>query len=69
MALRQGKAAEIANRLLAEHRIVVKTVPPPLVVQPGLAPEDYNALRFSTHVFNREADIDALAEALAKLVG
>lgn len=69
VGLGKGKAAEIANRLLAEHRIVVKTVPATLVVQPGLAPEDYNALRFSTHIFNREADIDAAADALAKLVG
>jgi selenocysteine lyase/cysteine desulfurase len=69
VTLRKGRAAEIANRLFTEHRIVVKAVPSTLVVQPGLAAEDYNALRFSTHIFNREADTDAAADALARLLG
>lgn len=44
----------IYKRLHAEHDILVKVVPKP----------EYNALRFSTHIYNREEDLDRTAELL-----
>jgi selenocysteine lyase/cysteine desulfurase len=46
---------------------VVKAVPPTLAVAAGMAAEDYNALRFSTHIFNTEDEVDAAAEALGRV--
>lgn len=43
---------------LRERDIVVKVIPRPA----------YNGLRFSTHVYNSEADVDRLLAALAELV-
>lgn len=64
VAVGRGRAADLVNRLFAERKIVVKLVPPTLVVDPSLASEDYNALRFSTHIFNDETELDRLTEAL-----
>ncbi|NQU12434.1 aminotransferase class V-fold PLP-dependent enzyme [bacterium] len=69
VALTKGRSAAVADRLFKERRIVVKVVPSTLVVDPAIAPQDYNALRFSTHVFNSEAEIDATADALAEMMG
>ena len=64
-ALQQGSSREVIQRL-SERNILVKQVPSTNVVDGRLTPEDYNAMRFSTHIFNSEADIDRLAEALAQ---
>jgi selenocysteine lyase/cysteine desulfurase len=68
MAVGRGRVADLVNRLFAERKIVVKLVPPTLVVDSALASEDYNALRFSTHIFNDENEVDRLAEALKAAV-
>lgn len=57
--LRTGKNQAIYERLLAEHNIVVKVVPKP----------EYNALRFSTHVYNCEDDLDRTAALLERFLG
>jgi len=57
-ALRTGKNQQIYERLHSEHDIVVKVVPKP----------EYNALRFSTHVYNREEDLDRTADVLAAML-
>jgi selenocysteine lyase/cysteine desulfurase len=57
-ALTAGKSQTVADRLHDEHDIVVKVVPKP----------ELNALRFSTHVYNREADLDRTAELLAAML-
>ncbi len=53
------KADDLCNRLLARHRVVVKIVPG----------EWFNGHRISTHLFNTDEDVDALAEALKAELG
>lgn len=50
------KAHDLYQRLLDRHRVVVKVVPG----------NWFNGHRISTHLFNTEADVDALATALAR---
>lgn len=50
------KAHDLYQRLLDRHRVVVKVVPG----------NWFNGHRVSTHLFNTEADVDALATALAR---
>jgi selenocysteine lyase/cysteine desulfurase len=57
-SLLRGSHEKVYQQLHAEHEILVKVVPKP----------EYNALRFSTHVFNREEELDRTADALASLV-
>jgi len=66
-ALRKARSAAVADQLFKEHRIIVKVLPPTLIVDPTITAEDYNAIRISTHVFNSEAQIDQTAEALREL--
>ena len=57
--LTKGKNGEIYDRLHKEFNIVVKVAAKP----------EYNALRFSTHIYNTEREIDKTAEALTKILG
>lgn len=52
------KNEEVYKRLYDEHDILVKVVPK----------AEYNALRFSTHVYNREEDIERTAEVLSAML-
>lgn len=56
--LKSGKNGEAYERLLRDHRVVVKVVP--------IAA--YNALRFSTHYVADEAGIDRAADAIAAVL-
>lgn len=56
--LKSAKNGEVYDKLHKEHDIVVKHVPK----------ADYNALRFSTHVYNNEDEIDRTADILAKML-
>ena len=56
--LKKGENQEIYERLHAEHDILVKVVPKP----------DADALRFSTHIYNREEDLDRVADVLAVML-
>src|SRR5437762_767102 len=56
-ALAKGSNQQVYERLHREHDIVVKVVPKP----------EYNALRFSTHIYNREEDLDRTAEILGAM--
>ncbi|ODT99608.1 MAG: hypothetical protein ABS79_04270, partial [Planctomycetes bacterium SCN 63-9] len=56
--LKKGKMSEIYERLHKEHHIVVKAVPK----------AEYNAFRFSTHIYNTEQQIDTTAEVLAGIL-
>jgi selenocysteine lyase/cysteine desulfurase len=38
-----------------------------MIVTDALQSRSYNALRFSTHIYNSEAELDRLTEALEKL--
>jgi selenocysteine lyase/cysteine desulfurase len=57
-ALLRGNNEKVYERLHREHDILVKVVPKP----------EYNALRFSTHVYNREEELDRTACAIATLL-
>ena len=63
----EGKAAGDIYRALRERDIVTKALPSTMVVTDALQPRNYNALRFSTHIYNSEAELDRLTEALAEL--
>ena len=63
----EGRDAGDMYRALRERDIVVKALPATMVVTDGLQPRSYNALRFSTHIYNSEAELDQLTEALAQL--
>jgi selenocysteine lyase/cysteine desulfurase len=56
-ALAKGSNQRVSERLYKEHEIVVKVVPKP----------EYNALRFSTHIYNREEDLERTAEIIAAM--
>ncbi len=69
-ALEKGKNSEIADRLFRERDIRVKVVPPTYAyIPPSEAkPRDYNALRFSTHIFNSEDELDRLGDILGEML-
>jgi selenocysteine lyase/cysteine desulfurase len=57
-SLTKGSNQEVCDRLYREHGVVVKVVPKP----------ELNALRFSTHIYNREEDLDRAASMIAALL-
>jgi len=57
VSLERGNRSEVRTRMLEDHQIILKT---------GSA--DYNAIRFSTHIFNSESDIDRAVEHFGELV-
>jgi selenocysteine lyase/cysteine desulfurase len=57
VSLERGSRSEVRTRMLDDHQIILKT---------GSA--DYNAIRFSTHIFNSENDIDRAVEHFGELV-
>jgi selenocysteine lyase/cysteine desulfurase len=57
-SLTRGNNQRLCDSLYREHDIVVKVVPKP----------ELNALRFSTHIYNREDDLDRCTRAIAKLL-
>ena len=63
----EGKAAGDIYRALRERDIVAKALPATMVVTDALQSRNYNAVRFSTHIYNSEAELDRLTEALAQL--
>jgi len=66
--VKKGKCETLVQELETRHSIVVKRVPPTLVVDSSIQSEDYNAIRFSTHVINSEEEIPQTAAALAHIV-
>jgi isopenicillin-N epimerase len=64
----KGKNSAIADRLFKEENISIKTVPSTYAVEGGVPPKDYNALRFSTHVYNSESELDRTADLIAAMV-
>jgi selenocysteine lyase/cysteine desulfurase len=57
-SLKKGKMSEIYEQLYKEHQIIVKAVPK----------AEYNAFRFSTHIYNNEQEIDKTAEILSRIL-
>lgn len=64
----KGRNDQLAGYLQEEHGIMVKVVPPTYayVPDPDVPRENYNALRFSTHIFNSESELDRTADLIAK---
>ncbi len=67
----RGDSSQIATRLFAEHRIVVKVAQGTYAYVPPeeARPRNHNALRISTHIYNSERQVERLADALASMVG
>lgn len=63
------KSGEVHDRLYDEHSILVKVAQPTYAYVKDMAGESYNALRFSTHIYNDEADVDRLASLLDDMLG
>lgn len=61
---------EVHKKLWEEHGLIVKVAQGTYVYteQQGKLGENYNALRFSTHIYNNESQVDQLAEALEKIL-
>jgi selenocysteine lyase/cysteine desulfurase len=57
---------EIAKRLAADHRVIVKPLPPTYELDSSAEHPsvEYHALRFSTHVYNDQQEITRAADAL-----
>ena len=68
--LEKGKNSDIVNRMSKEHQIILKGAQSTYAYceDKGLPQENYNAIRFSTHIFNNEADIDRTVEILQKVL-
>ena len=61
---------DVHHKLWEEHGIIVKVAQGTYAFTEvaGQLGENYNALRFSTHIYNNEAQVDQLAEALEKIL-
>jgi selenocysteine lyase/cysteine desulfurase len=69
-ALEKGDRGEILNRLRDEHEILLKSAQGTYAYceEEGLQKSSYNAIRFSTHIFNSEAEIDRAVDVFGGLV-
>jgi len=69
-ALDRGDSGDIRNRLNQEYQILVKGAQGTYAYcqEEGLPRENYNAIRFSTHIFNDEAEIDRCVDILGSLL-
>ncbi len=65
-AMEKGDSAEIVSRMRNEHQILLKLAQSTYAYceDEGLPRENYNAIRFSTHIFNSESDIDRAVDVL-----
>jgi selenocysteine lyase/cysteine desulfurase len=68
-ALDKGKAGDVVRRL-REHQVILKPAQSTYAFceEEGLPRESYNAIRFSTHIFNDEMDIDRGVEILRQVL-
>lgn len=71
-AVEGKKAGEITSELQNEHHIHIKTAQPTYAyaVDPAAKAlaENYNANRFSTHIYNNEADVDRVASLIEDML-
>jgi isopenicillin-N epimerase len=67
----KGTSGQLAGRLAAEHNILVKTAQGTYAYVPAeqAKPQNYNALRIATHVYNTEEQVMRLAGALRGMLG
>ncbi len=64
------KNGDVHKRLWEDHRIAAKVAQGTYAFTevPGELHKNYNALRFSTHIYNDESQVDRLAEALEEIL-
>jgi len=69
-SLERGDSGQVVSRMLQEHQIVLKHAQPTYAytTEANLPRENYNAIRFSTHLFNDEAEIDRTVDRLGGLL-
>lgn len=69
-ALERGKNSDIRGRLSTEHQVIVKAAQSTYAYceEENLPKENYNALRFSTHIFNDEAEIDRALDVIDEIL-
>jgi selenocysteine lyase/cysteine desulfurase len=69
-ALDKGDSSAILNRLRHEYQILFKTAQSTYAYCPEERHlrENYNAIRFSTHIFNYEAQIDYAVDVLRRVL-
>ncbi len=69
-ALEKGSNGGVVGRMNTEHQIVLKAAQGTYAYseEEGLPSENYNAIRFSTHIFNDEAEIDRTVEVLRRVI-
>ena len=69
-ALSQGSNGAIVGRLSREHRILLKPAQGTnaYVREPEAEHLNYNAIRFSTHIFNSESELDRTVELLRPML-
>jgi len=68
--LKKGKNSDIVKRMKEEHQIILKSAQSTYAYseEKGLPKQNYNAIRFSTHIFNNEAEIDRAVEVLENML-
>jgi len=66
----RGRNGEIVGRLYKEHNIVGKPAQGTYayVPEPDVPRENYNALRFSTHIYNSEEQVGRAADILTEML-
>ena len=67
---KKGRNGEIVNRLYKEHNIVGKPAQGTYAYAPekDVPRENYNALRFSTHIYNNEDQVNRTADILEDML-
>jgi selenocysteine lyase/cysteine desulfurase len=64
--------AEIASQLFAKHSMIVKNAQGTYAFATNpvdkAKKQDYNCLRFSTHIYNSEAEVDRLASHIEDIL-
>ena len=69
-ALRRGASGDVIRTLRDEHQVIVKSAQSTYAFceEEDLPRGSYNALRFSTHIFNDEGEIDGAVDALESVL-
>lgn len=68
--LEKGKSSDIVTRMRQDHQIIVKPAQSTYAFseENGLPRENYNAIRFFTHIFNSDPDIDQTVDILESML-
>lgn len=69
-ALEKGSSSDVVARMRQEHQIILKAAQSTYAYseEDGLPRQNYNAIRFSTHIFNDEAELDHTVGILRRVL-